>query len=487
MPIEGLRLTRFRGYRDTATIELKPLTVLLGPNSAGKSSFGQALVGLASAQQNAGGEEVDLAAHNSNHDAPVDFGSFSDLCTDGGPGPIQIGVRTQAGWIDLEFGGDDGRFGLRLSAIAVPEERSSAASTAPGTVVSSTPMSSADSADGRPSGIVAGERTSVVGHRAVSLRRKAELIWNNESGQELAVSFRGLEPTGATLAGTGSPVLIDAVGPSLLASFLRHLRYLQPIRLPPSRDYPRSDGAPDAVGANGEWTPDFLRMKALDPKATVEVFLPPKAPDSIEQAERVLDAPWLSKRMGFVDAVCFWLQHLRVGYSVEAKPIDDGRAIRLDVLMHEGGHPRPLTDLGFGLSQLIPVIVQACALGRDELLVVELPEAQLHPRAQALLGDFFCSIVKGGARLLLETHSEALLQRIRLWGMLDAQFAGQLELLFVDERATARPCEPPKTIPIADELRWPVGFMEESLDAEILLRAARGARKHASPPLKPDA
>ena len=69
-------------------------------------------------------------------------------------------------------------------------------------------------------------------------------------------------------------------------------------------------------------------------------------------------------------------------------------------------------DIGVGISQLIPVLVQAMG-SRNELILMEQPEIHLHPKLQAELGDVFIdSAMNGGNRFVLETHSEHLILRI---------------------------------------------------------------------------
>lgn len=72
-----------------------------------------------------------------------------------------------------------------------------------------------------------------------------------------------------------------------------------------------------------------------------------------------------------------------------------------------------IVDTGFGLNQLIPIIVQCFYAPKGSLIVIEQPEAHLHPRAQAKLVDFFIDVVKFGNKILVETHSEHLLLRLQ--------------------------------------------------------------------------
>lgn len=73
-----------------------------------------------------------------------------------------------------------------------------------------------------------------------------------------------------------------------------------------------------------------------------------------------------------------------------------------------------ITDVGFGISQVLPIIIQGCLSPNGSITIIEQPEIHLHPRMQADLGDLFLDIVKNKRKkLIIETHSEYLLRRIR--------------------------------------------------------------------------
>jgi len=86
------------------------------------------------------------------------------------------------------------------------------------------------------------------------------------------------------------------------------------------------------------------------------------------------------------------------------------------IKIHQNRLEFDLVDVGFGLSQVLPVIVQGFLTEEGSLTLIEQPEIHLHPRMQAELGDLFIDIAKSGKgkkRMIIETHSEYLLKRIR--------------------------------------------------------------------------
>ena len=78
------------------------------------------------------------------------------------------------------------------------------------------------------------------------------------------------------------------------------------------------------------------------------------------------------------------------------------------------GLQRNLIDVGYGVSQILPVIVEILLEGSAPMFLLQQPEVHLHPSAQAALGSFFCETASWGRQIIVETHSDYLLNRIRM-------------------------------------------------------------------------
>lgn len=78
-----------------------------------------------------------------------------------------------------------------------------------------------------------------------------------------------------------------------------------------------------------------------------------------------------------------------------------------------GGKPFNLTDVGYGVSQSLPLIVQSVLGSKEEWLLVQQPEVHLHPRAQAAIGGFFARLAASGKCFVVETHSDYIIDRVR--------------------------------------------------------------------------
>ena len=71
------------------------------------------------------------------------------------------------------------------------------------------------------------------------------------------------------------------------------------------------------------------------------------------------------------------------------------------------------THTGFGLTQCFPIVVAALAAGDGDLLLIENPELHLHPAGQARMGGFLADVAAAGRQVLLETHSDHVLNGVR--------------------------------------------------------------------------
>ena len=78
------------------------------------------------------------------------------------------------------------------------------------------------------------------------------------------------------------------------------------------------------------------------------------------------------------------------------------------------GPRRNLIDVGYGVSQALPVIAELLREDAPHLFLLQQPEVHLHPSAQAALGSLFCQVASSQRRLLVETHSDHLIDRVRM-------------------------------------------------------------------------
>ena len=98
---------------------------------------------------------------------------------------------------------------------------------------------------------------------------------------------------------------------------------------------------------------------------------------------------------------------LEIGQVSRANAVTLGIRISSSTKFH-----RPI-HTGFGLTQVLPIMVAALSANRDDLLLIENPEVHLHPAGQAAMGEFLAKVAAAGVQVMIETHSDHVLNGIR--------------------------------------------------------------------------
>ena len=108
-----------------------------------------------------------------------------------------------------------------------------------------------------------------------------------------------------------------------------------------------------------------------------------------------------------------WIRYLGVAHEVKTQETGSGGVI-WQVVHIEGRKALPLSAVGAGVSQILPILVMGLLAPDNTLLIIEESEIGLHPSAQARLGDFFMGLAKCSKQCLIETHSENIVSQLRI-------------------------------------------------------------------------
>ncbi|MCY3741397.1 MAG: DUF3696 domain-containing protein [Candidatus Poribacteria bacterium] len=140
-------------------------------------------------------------------------------------------------------------------------------------------------------------------------------------------------------------------------------------------------------------------------------------PKDTGQSGKEMTSAILSKRVklqGIDKQIIEWLQRLDLIDSYRLNPISGSeKNYEFLVRKYKGGPEVRLTDVGFGVSQVLPVLVLCYYVPEGSILILEQPEAHLHPKVQSELADLLIEVVKNRKlQIILESHSEHLLIRL---------------------------------------------------------------------------
>lgn len=207
-----------------------------------------------------------------------------------------------------------------------------------------------------------------------------------------------------------------------------------PFRRPPERWYIFTGTSPQDVGYRGDLLPDLLLRR----------------PELVKETNK-------------------WLERLDMGYKLKVKPVGTDSGDLFEVRLIDARRKKDidvaLPDVGFGISQLLPFVVQSL-VSKEQIISIEQPEVHVHPRLQADLGDLLIEAIKPkrGNQFIIETHSEHLVLRLQRRVYEKKIKPEEVSVIYVSrgpEGAEARRLHLDEEGDFIDE--WPDGFFPERL------------------------
>lgn len=449
-----LRIQKFKAWQDTGSFRMAPLTVIFGANSAGKSSLGHLLLAL---KQTARLADRKRALHLGDLQSDIDLGTFADCLyrhdlaatlefTLGWKPPAPITIRDPLA--NRDYTGETVRLTANLGADArgVPALESFRYELmADGQCCLSVEHGSAKS--DKPSLTVAPMR----------LVRAQGRKWDIEPPEKF---YRFSDVTLARYQNADALAQL----PLEVERLLDGLIYLGPLREPPQRTYPWAGDTVPNVGVRG--------------KDAIAALL------AATDAKRKLNRGYKQRRQRFDAFIAAWIKDLGVIDSFTVRPIAKGRKEYEVLVRTRAGSPEvKLTDVGFGVSQVLPALVQAFYAPPHSTVWMEQPEIHLHPRVQAELADAFISAVQAyengkprNVQLVIESHSEHFLLRLQrrvAEGLIRPE---DVAVYFVRNGKAGAALEELKLDMFGEIENWPEGFFGDDL-GEIAARTQAAMKR----------
>ena len=167
--------------------------------------------------------------------------------------------------------------------------------------------------------------------------------------------------------------------------------YLNAERISPKSTYDNNSSQiqENHLGIHGEYTAHYL-SNAL---------------------EIALKSPWYNSN-SLEDAIVEWIQHISPNISYQSKSIEKTELSQLIYSVASKPH-RPV-NIGFGVTYVLPVIVALLKAKPGSILIVENPEAHLHPKGQRKIGELIAQCANAGVQVFIETHSDHVMNGIRI-------------------------------------------------------------------------
>lgn len=231
---------------------------------------------------------------------------------------------------------------------------------------------------------------------------------------------------------------------SMVKKIIGDLSYIGPIRENPHRVYEVSNEASNTVGQRGENMPNLLKRHHKKLQKEINEWV---------------------KKFGFGDILEFKELYGNL-YSIRFRDKNSPRYTSI-------------ANAGFGASQILPLVIQALVSPKESLTIAEQPEIHLNPRLQCVLADLFAFMAKRDQRVIIETHSEHLLLRLRRLVADKTIPANDIAIYFVEKQegnSVIREIKLEENGHIKST-EWPKGFFEDTIRESLALASEQSKNR----------
>ena len=458
-----LKIQNFKGWKDTGTIHMAPISLFFGANSSGKSSIGQFLMML---KQTVESPDRKAVFYPGGRNSAVQLGSYQEMVFHRDTShkiafeyrwslhdtlEIRDPVSRQS------FSGEDIAFYAEVGL--KPPRQEGKDRHVPGLnhlkyeLMNSGEIKLSITMERKPKT----RPEYKIGTTGYVLKRKKGRVW----------------PTGAPARFYGFPDEVVAYHQN--ADFaqtlnLQHeklfgsLSYLGPLRTRAERLYSWSDNEPESVGYEGENT-----IAAI-----------------LSARNRKISLGYKQRTMPFQEIVAAELKKMELIETFEVNPISKKRQ-EYEVKVRTKGSKDSvdLPDVGFGISQVLPVLVQCFYAPPGSIIVMEQPEIHLHPRAQSALADVMLDVINSrengenrNIQLVIETHSEHFLRRLQRRIAENTELQQKVSAYFANIAETPATLEALQIDIFGNIRNWPENFFGDEMgDVVAHAKAAMEKRR----------
>lgn len=441
-----LHLTNFKPWDDTGKIEFAPMSVFFGENSSGKTSLLQSLLLLKQTAEAPSQEPLLLGGWGGK--SLVDLGTAKNIFHKGTDKSetLSLGIEWENSldtmkyvkWRNLKFN------------VTILYENNSLA-------IKSLKYANADNTSEFVEAIrIPGGKNQ--GKYELSTGENIDFTARRTAGQPW--------PLPRLISCYSFPPELDRdyvysdVIRELEYSFsnlVRSFRYIGPLRLSPARTYTYANVMPDSVGDKGAEVVAML---------VGEMNAPSFKPSAQLRNNKIKQVGEALKRLGVIS-------EFKIG------PIGEvGRLYELKVRVTPNSPLVSIVDVGFGVSQVLPIIVESVFAVEGSVLLLEQPEIHLHPKVQSNLASVLLDFAKNKRiQYIIESHSEHFLTRLQLAiAASDPETLSFVKIYFCEQikgKSKIRRLETDEFGYIRD---WPKDFFGDVLGDRMEMADARARR-----------
>ena len=388
--LKTLRIQNFKGWKDTGTIRMAPLSLFFGANSSGKSSIGQFLMML---KQTVELSDRKAVFYPGGKNSAVQLGSYQEMVFHRDPAnkiafeylwSLPEALKFKDPLSGHSFSGDSLSFQAEVG-LGDNEQQSLVVEKLKYQLMKSEKQSLSVELSQKE-----GSKEYQVTPEQYPLVRKKMRAWALKD----VVRFYGFPDEAVAYYQNAEFVQVLNFEQEKL---FKSISYLGPLRSKGDRVYTWSGHAPEGVGASGENTIAAI-LSARSRKISFGYKRPAKPFEEVIALKL--------KEMGLIES--FTVDQISE-QLYKVKVCAKGSKDRVD-----------LPDVGFGVSQVLPVLVECFYAQPGSIILMEQPEIHLHPSAQSALADVMIDVINSrengvnrNIQLIIETHSEHFLRRLQ--------------------------------------------------------------------------
>ncbi|WP_119686034.1 DUF3696 domain-containing protein [Acinetobacter pittii] len=436
--IKSLSLENFKSFKNLDNLQIKPLTILLGRNSCGKSSIIQSLLLLKQTiEQN---NDSDLNVEGKY----LKFSNLKDISY-GLPNinnaaiTYEFGIQTgeEVSNIKLEFKNKKNEESYVPSLEAFIHKNST-------NQIDFKKIKNSDLSDNI---------------KDLLKKLKEKKVDYIQGRSKFETVFKNFIPKALRLVSNKDFILpLNFAYENLIIDEfekdLRRIKYLSPLRASPERIYVHYSQSASEISENGANSAHVL------------------------WARRNEMVYFNKQENNLLEALGKCIEILGLGQEITSKKISD-MIYQIGLKLKNSNSLVSLADVGFGYSQVLPVILIGLLNNHNNLILIEQPEIHLHPSSAGKLADLFLAFVKDKKSFLIETHSQEFINKLRLRVIQDPSLKELINIVFIDQDENGTKIKQFEIDETGMFPEWPKGFLDESENIAREILKARVKSRNA--------
>ena len=371
--ISKMHIKNFKALRDTGELEIKPITFLVGPNSSGKTSLIKAILALRQTVRS-----QDTQTPLILDDEYINLGSYRDVVfKHNEKNEICMGFEAGEKRWEIVFsvyrsGNNQGV--IYLKSLDFDGENISMPQKEKGKTVKKS-INFSIIKKGRGGGhFITTKDEKDFGEQPIELSKFYGILFKKYKDLGKYFDYLWAHPT---------LLFANMRAGGLIEDIFKNIHHIGPSRDEPERTYTATGASPPEVGKWGEGSVNILLLEK-----------------------------------GIREKVREWLKNFKISLDFDLEELSgktggSTNTYRIMLIDPNTKTEVNLVDVGFGASQILPIIVEGFNAPKNALLMIEEPEIHLHPGAQGTMGDLLVDIAKfNEKKLIVETHCDLLIRRV---------------------------------------------------------------------------